>query len=155
MKYKLSHGAIPRDIRKYGYLDLLKKCMNECMIKMGFVTYEIGEKLKEKGYPMAEIPTGGIDNRNIPILYDLPKEHPNWQDCKAWWVPTISQVLKWLRDKKRIFIQIKIGDAWAYDIYKFTSSGRFYAGIDGSFYIYKTYEHAALAGIKDVIDNLI
>lgn len=151
MKYKLSHGAIPRDIRKYGYLDLLKKCMNECMIKMGFVTYEIGEKLKEKGYPMAEIPTGGIDNRNIPILYDLPKEHPNWQDCKAWWVPTISQVLKWLRDEKKLHVRASVYFiGWCVDVTNMDAKRMYSTECE-----YDNYEQATLAGIKYVLDNLI
>jgi hypothetical protein len=152
MKYKLSYGAIPRDIRKYGYLDLLKKCMNECMIKMGFVTYEIGEKLKEKGYPMAEIPTGGIDNRNIPVLYDLPKEHPNWQDCKAWWVPTISQVLKWLREEKKVHIIIpaSFDEGYWWEVRDFNREISEYSVVE-----YTSYEESAIAGIEYILDNLI
>ena len=117
-----------------------------------FVTYEIAKKLKEKGYPMEEIPTGGIDNRNFPILYDLPKEHPNWQDCKAWWVPTISQVLKWLRDIKTISIEpcATPHNCWYYMI---KCKGEIKATYMNN--KYKTYEQAALAGIEYVIDNLI
>lgn len=119
-----------------------------------FVTYEIAKKLKEKGYPMEEIPTGGIDNRNFPILYDLPKEHPNWQDCKAWWVPTISQVLKWLREEKKIYLElvIVINGKYMYDIYKIDARP---IECLGSTEYSKTYEEAALAGIEYVLDKLI
>lgn len=117
-----------------------------------FVTYEIAKKLKEKGYPMEEIPTGGIDNRNFPILYDLPKEHPNWQDCKAWWVPTISQVLKWLREEKKIYVLIEVEyeDWFEYKIVQTIKGIR-----RSSTRVYETYEQAALAGIEYVLDNLI
>lgn len=118
-----------------------------------FVTYEIAKKLKEKGYPMEEIPTGGIDNRNFPILYDLPKEHPNWQDCKAWWVPTISQVLKWLRDKKKIALNIEfIPHVWQYKILDMSFENNF-EPCGKTFYM--TYEEAAIAGIEYVLDKLI
>lgn len=118
-----------------------------------FVTFEIAKKLKEKGYPMAEIPTGGIDNRNFPILYDLPKEHPNWQDCKAWWVPTISQVLKWLRDKKKIALNIEfIPHVWQYKILDMSFENNF-EPCGKTFYM--TYEEAAIAGIEYVLDKLI
>lgn len=120
-----------------------------------FVTYEIAKKLKEKGYPMEEIPTGGIDNRNFPILYDLPKEHPNWQDCKAWWVPTISQVLKWLREKNIYclpFFEQGV-DMWFYAICKPACGSEFPEFVSES--DYDTYELAALSGIEYILDNLI
>lgn len=124
-----------------------------------FVSFELAKKLKEKGYPMTEIPTGGIDNRNIPILYDLPKEHPNWQDCKAWWVPTISQVLKWLRDEKNIHIDVGVyPNGWNFFC---CSCEKHNNGKFGDYNIYETlemhnsYELAALAGIEYVLDNFI
>lgn len=126
-----------------------------------FVTYEIAKKLKEKGYPMEEIPTGGIDNRNFPILYDLPKEHPNWQDCKAWWVPTISQVLKWLRKEKKMHMEIFLYDReYSYFVKSITQiceDDLFHKCLNDATTDeeYATYEQSALAGIEYVLDNLI
>lgn len=119
-----------------------------------FVTSKIAKKLQEKGYPMVEIPIGGRDNRNVPVLYDLPKDHPNWQNCKAWWIPTISQVLKWLREEKKIYLELVIIAEGVYmcDIYKIT------VGLVkrlGSTEYSKTYEAAAITGIEYVLDKLI
>lgn len=132
-----------------------------------FVTFEIAKKLRETGYPMVEIPIGGRDNQNIPVLYDLPKEHPNWQDCKAWWVPTISQVLKWLRKTHKLFLSpCVIADYqddfscgmtyWSFIVVNIESGDSIYREYDRvTEKRYETYEAAALAGIEYVLDNLI
>lgn len=119
-----------------------------------FVTSKIAKKLQEKGYPMVEIPIGGRDNRNGPVLYDLPKDHTNWQNCKAWWIPTISQVLKWLREAKKIYLELVIIAEGVYmcDIYKITVEP---VKRLGSTEYSKTYEAAAIAGIEYVLDKLI
>lgn len=121
---------------------------------MDFVTSKIAKKLQEKGYPMTEIPMGGRDNRNVPVLYDLPKEHPFWQDCKAWWIPTISQVLKWLREEKKIYLELVIVAEGVYmcDIYKIAVGP---IKCLGSTEYSKTYEAAAITGIEYVLDKLI
>lgn len=119
---------------------------------MDFITSKIAKKLQEKGYPMVEIPIGGRDNRNAPVLYDLPKEHPFWQDCKAWWIPTISQVLKWLRKEKKMHIVIPAlfdEDYW-WEVRDFNRKISEYSNIE-----YTSYEEAAIAGIEYVLDNLI
>ena len=41
-----------------------------------FVSSEIAHKLKEKGFPLLRV----IKQRGEPIIYDLPKNHPNWQE---------------------------------------------------------------------------
>lgn len=126
-----------------------------------FVNFKLAQKLKEKGYPMIEIPIGSRDNRNIPVLYDLPKEHPNWQYCKAWWIPTISQVLKWLRKEKKLHIEF-VGNACGYlyivsDIPSEGGTDRYcsdYSGPnDGG--TWNNYEDCALNAIQYVLDNFI
>lgn len=76
-----------------------------------FVTFEIGKKLKEKGYPQGKKNTLAMYNEvgewfslaryldEYEYCFDDFDEH----DCVA---PTISQVLKWLRDEKNIDIEI-------------------------------------------------
>lgn len=63
---------------------------------MEYVTFEIAKKLKEKGFDWE---TSNVYERNtIACRYeDYPK-------------PTISQVLKWLREEKKIHIEIFLYD---------------------------------------------
>ena len=121
-----------------------------------FVPFEIAQKLKEKGYPLLRV----IKQRGEPIIYDLPQNHPNWQNCNAYYIPTISQVLKWLREEKRLYLGINyrpqimkycdfyfptiqyIGELKPVVYTKFTD-------------IFHTYEEAAFVGIEYVLDNLI
>jgi hypothetical protein len=80
-------------------------------------------------------------------------------DCVC---PTISQVLKWLREEKKIHICIDIyDDGWFFDI------ASFYKGDTGVYEIewsykssnvtpnYDSFEQAAIAGIEYCLDNLI
>lgn len=120
-----------------------------------FVPVEIAQKLKEKGYPLLRV----IKQRGEPIMYDLPKNHPNWQNCNAYYIPTISQVLKWLRDEKYIHIII---DFFTYidtnKTYWYYSVKDIKDEVSYTNYMYKgkkSYENSALAGIEYVLDNLI
>lgn len=124
------------------------------------VTKQIAQKLKEKGYPLLRV----IKQNGNPIVYDLPLNHPNWQNCNAYYIPTISQVLKWLREEKKIYIGIsympKIPNETGFlnDFYYPTFQKidlfepMFSKGGDDA---YDNYEEAALAGIYFVLDNLI
>lgn len=81
-----------------------------------FVTFEIAKKLKEKGYPqhIAEdayiIDNYGEDEYQIGDRLPIPLI-PNYMDDIA--APTISQVLKWLREKKKYHIEF-VGNACGY-----------------------------------------
>lgn len=152
---------------------------------MEFVPFEIAKKLKEKGFNVpciyAYCETGGWNKytqKREPITYILRTDgNPfgtyytgkNWNKkyetnknkihCSA---PTISQVLKWLREEKKIHISINIyDDGWYFDI------SSFYKADTGVYEIelpylssnvtpdYETYEQAVFAGIEYVLDNLI
>ena len=65
-------------------------------MKEEFVTGELARKLLEKGCPISKVYK---DEGGRPLFYDLTKDHPNWQDCDAWYVPTVAQVLLWLREE--------------------------------------------------------
>lgn len=71
--------------------------------------------------------------------------------------PTISQVLAWLRKEKSIFIFLNLLNCgYSYEISRFEWEDN-YVYTDPEFcYLrgYKTYEEAALVGIKHVLDNL-
>lgn len=119
------------------------------------VTFEIAQKLKEKGYPLLRV----IKQNGNPIVYDLPQNHPNWQNCNAYYIPTISQVLKWLREEKKLHIMIDIWKVdlnnttykWGYDIVNLTTTH-----VEGSdTQCANSFEEAALAGIDYVLNYLI
>lgn len=121
-------------------------------MKEEFVTGELARKLLEKGCPISKVYK---DDGIRPLFYELPKDHPNWQDCDAWYVPTVAQVLKWLREYKKIHINIDIrfDGYWFFDIWKIEENNVRGTGFDNI--DYPTYEKAALAAIEYVLDNLI
>ena len=100
------------------------------------VNFEMAKKLKEKGFEWVKITT----------------YNPKTKVRNNHLEPTISQVLKWLRDEKGIHVCIALGEFsdWMYDVSR----------IDGNMfckaeYDFESYEQAALAGIEYAIDNLI
>lgn len=147
-----------------------------------FVSFDLAKKLKEKGFDMACIyaycEKGGWNiytQKHEPITYILRTDgNPfgsyytgdNWNKeykpnknkirCSA---PTISQVLKWLRDKNAIFVHISIySKGWYCDVYTYEYyeedreySAKHIVQLDE----FSTYEEAAIAGITYCLDNLI
>lgn len=140
-----------------------------------FVTYELAVKLKEKGFREKCLlhygSTGDFYSNSIDT-YDRPNQELDYSDFLKCFnegnsiglidAPTISQVLKWLREEKKIHICIDIyDDGWFFDI------ASFYKEDTGVYEIklpyksnkvtpdYDSYEQAALTGIEYVLDNLI
>lgn len=107
---------------------------------MEFVTFEIAKKLKEKGF------------REKCFATYIPYECYKDSNIVA---PTISQVLKWLREKHLLVIPVPSYfnaegiciswdcDIWADDNYEHCHRDK------------KTYEEAALAGVNYCLENLI
>ena len=120
-----------------------------------FVTSEIVKKLKEKGYPLLKVRKQNGD----PIIYDLPEEHPDWQNCDAYYIPTIYQVLKWLREKG-IHIQSEICvSGWYCSIYTFSKDEKGLYDVDDMYLIsgkiYDDYIQCILAGIEYTLDKIL
>lgn len=129
-----------------------------------FVTFEISKKLKEKGYPQLKKGTLAMYNEegewfslaqyldDYEYCFDDFDEH----DCVA---PTISQVLKWLREEKDIFIEITVdvNDKFNYyfGIYKKGNDTWEYIGQNDTYDYFEMYEEAAMAGIEWVLDNIL
>ena len=124
-----------------------------------FVNFEIAKKLKEKGYPQVKKNTLAMYNekgewfslaRNLDefeYCFDDFDEH----DCVA---PTISQVLKWLRNEKGIHITICVcGDGWFYEVIHISSGKSLIEDYEDD--VIQSYEDATIAGIEYVISNLI
>lgn len=131
-----------------------------------FVTFEISKKLKEKGFPQSP------DYFNHSSYYDwdgLRKIHSLsnasvWFDSNIsrdniYFAPTISQVLKWLREEKKKFVKIEMHECKYLFAIERTDECSFEVGFQKSdalcFLPYKTYEKAAIAGIEYVLDNSI
>lgn len=123
---------------------------------MDFVTYEIGKKLQEKGYPHGYNRFGYrpiySDECTIRYLSDIGAYEKEYYGehipC-----PTIDEVLKWLREEKKIAINVEfIPHVWQYKISDMSFEGRF-KPCGKTFYV--KYEEAALAGIEYCLYNLI
>ena len=128
---------------------------------MEIVPFETAKKLKEKGFPQRP------DYFNYSSYYDwdgLRKIHslsnasvwfdPNISRDNIYFAPTISQVLKWLREKDiMVEILVDLGDNGVWQFTFRIQTKEFYeraAKCD-----YASYESASLSCIEYVIDNLI
>jgi hypothetical protein len=121
---------------------------------MEVVSFEIAKKLKEKGYPQKHM--GKYDMLG-PTYIDDGRFYENGcitEVAKAYSAPTISQVLKWLREEKKIYVLININFdmTWFWDILGINTEPDCFGESDGT---YQSYKQAALAGIKYCLDNLI
>jgi hypothetical protein len=92
-------------------------------------------------------------NEYLSPKIKTPWTNKDGESCGVITAPTISQVLKWLRDEKKIAINIEfIPYVWQYKIFDMSFKSRFEpCGLT----LFSDYEEAALAGIEYVIDNLI
>lgn len=150
---------------------------------MDLVPFEIAKKLKEKGFKEKCLAYYDIED-NVGLLYntqytnkilpcqyiDLLQSHNSGEaeiqpddseECVD--APTISQVLKWLREEKKIDVLPQRGHI---SIDKNSKVTRYYnvniyfersfaCTLDNDEQDYSTYEQAAFAGIKHILDNLI
>ena len=140
-----------------------------------FVNFKLAQKLKEKGFReeclLHYTDTGNLFSNSIDSYY-RPNQELDYSDFQECFnngnsiglvdAPTIYQVLKWLREDKKIHICIDIyDDGWFFDV------ASFYKEDAGVYEIklpyksskvtpdYDSFEQAALAGIEYVLDNLI
>lgn len=124
-----------------------------------FVSFDLAKKLKDKGFN-CEYPFAMYDKyEQFCPLYSSDKYYFGIDgfDKHACIAPTISQVLKWLREEKVLFVEVSANNYTAFDFY-FTIYEKgeecwIVCGFDEEYH--DTYEAAALAGIEYVIDNLI
>ena len=125
-----------------------------------FVTFEIGKKLKEKGF---------IHDYNLygykPIYTDVNTIALIWNNGayeKDYFgenipCPTISQLLKWLRDLLEIDILPNIVISYCDNLNRIRSyscniySPKLNKPIETEYF--ESYEEASLAGIEYVLDN--
>lgn len=123
-----------------------------------FVTFELAKKLKEKGFPQK---TAGRYNMIDCFYYEDGKMFFHGGACdvnEAYTAPTISQVLKWLREEKKIHVNIDIMKSypeakliyWGYNIVLIDKYEVYHFEWNSN-----SFEQAALAGIEFVLNNLL
>lgn len=136
---------------------------------MKFVNFSIAKKLKEKGFKEEclchYIGDDLVYNIESPIannqLWFSHNKFDNIWHRDNYDAPTISQVLKWLREEKKILITIipqekNLGhDTLCFCVYRITEDlyQPIYNGTINT--LVDSYEETAIAGIEYVLDNLI
>ena len=119
-----------------------------------YVNKKLARRLQEKGYPLKKV----YRQDGAPFFYDLPQDHPDWSQCDAWYLPSIWEVLQWLRKEKKIHVKTDILKAypevkltyWGYNIVLIDKYEVYHSEWNSN-----SCEQAALAGIEYVLENLI
>lgn len=109
-----------------------------------YASFELTRVLKQKGYPLVKVVK---DNGDKPLFYDLPKDHPDWSNCDAWYTPTLYQVQKWLIDTHNIKVLPRTEirkDDYRVDIY---DGCHCFSPIEW----FPSYERALCAGLIDAL----
>lgn len=112
------------------------------------VPFEIAKKLKEKSFPQK---TAGRYSMIDCFYYEDGKLFLHGGACdvnEAYTAPTISQVLKWLRDEKKLYIMIL---NWDFIIVDLNTADIIFESLAK----YSSYEETAIEGIKYVLNNII
>ena len=142
---------------------------------MEIVSFEIAQKLKEKGFYYKCFATYDKDGmlgynyvqpeKNCAIGFDDCLCANNIENNGCIDAPTISQVLKWLREEKNIHINIdfysdKISDNeytyWSYRIIDMNNGKIIYKFDNKQCMLeFESYEEVAITGVEYVLDNLI
>ena len=128
-----------------------------------FVTFEISKKLKEKGfnepctayYHIHENIEDSINSFEYAYDYDFYNEYNTYR-CGA---PTISQVVSWLLDKKKIFLTVDFEPKGFFFIVNsnitFNYEDVYEFDIFDSKCTFSKPQDAYKEGIKYIIDKLI
>lgn len=120
-----------------------------------FVPFELAKKLEGLGFDESSLFFYREDDED-KCVHCVDTNQP-LIDAKITIAPTISQVLKWLFNKKQLFVNIdcNICDKFGlfFTIYKKGEETWEACGFDDNYY--NKPEEASLAGIEYVLDNLI
>lgn len=136
-----------------------------------FAPFELAVKLKEKGFREKCLYryrnySKTLQPNRIQTKFAREIDYSEFFKCYNLYedndidAPTISQVLKWLREEKKIYVEIFLYDGkYSYLVKDITRicDDLFHKCLneDTDDEEYATYEQAALAGIEYVLDNLI
>ena len=144
-------------------------------MEIDFVSFDLAKKLKEKGFKQKCLAYYDVED-NVGLLYNtqysdeaLPCQYTDLLQCHNTGeaetqsddsgfcvdAPTISQVLKWLREEKNLCVEVLISmrGGWYNIIYEIAPRRGF--DLKHMLIEKKSYEEAAIAGIEYSLDNLI
>ena len=130
-----------------------------------FVNFKLAMKLKEKGFPQLKKGTLAMYNE-VGEWFSLARyldedeycfDDFDERDCVC---PTIAQVLKWLREQKKINIEIFLyNGTYSYYVKSVTQICEDFShqclNDDTTEEEYDSYEEAVIAGIEYVLNDLI
>ena len=131
---------------------------------MEYLDFNLAKKLKEKGFPQHWSDQHYILENEYDDFFEVGAKYPVdviYDYISTIAAPTISQVLKWLRERKKIHISpVLWGMGWYVDIQSFTKEtdeDYVYYDVDNKFQSidYETYEEAVIAGVNYCLENLI
>jgi hypothetical protein len=122
-------------------------------IKEDYVSFDVAKLLKNKGFDggcdMYYTETGSVEYTQLRFNHNEIKNHYSR--------PTHQMVMKWLREKYKIFIEIgvsiDINEVYAYSFCILDKICKYLKRGDKVFY--RTYEDACEASIKYTLENLI
>lgn len=136
-----------------------------------FVDFNLAKKLKEKGFQEEclchYVDVDLVYNIESPIannqLWFCHNKYDNIWHRDNYDAPTISQVLKWLREEHNLYVSPQfltfgakeIYNLWNFSIIDLKNNALLFPKSESYSDYYKDYEQAALAGIEYVLDNLI
>ena len=128
-----------------------------------FVSFDLAKKLKEKGFPQYTEKSYFVgDHKKRMCSVGTFLHIPTQNTAHLIAAPTIAQVLKWMREEKKIHICIDIyDDGWFFDIASFYKEDTEVYEIEWPYISSNvtphndSYEQAAIAGIEYCLDNLI
>lgn len=123
-----------------------------------FITIDIAQKLKTKGFPQ------GNEDDITKLYYQISDNLQSaimlseGKDVK-WYCPTISEVMKWLRDTHNIHINVYFFRFnantelyWVFSVENIEEDSDYDLVYSSR---HNSYEKAAMAGIEWVLDNIL
>jgi hypothetical protein len=125
---------------------------------MEFVNFELAKKLKDLGYNVPFFFFYRTDDQLLHhAMVGKSLVYGKYVDSEVVIAPTISQLLKWLREKYSIHVSTKPypcedGLMWLYEIRKFNE---YISIVEANKTGFIKEEQAALAGINYTLNNLI
>ena len=121
-----------------------------------FVNFKLAQKLKEKGFGLEETEIYGIFDSDGLFHSQLYFNYIETMDYDETIAPTISQVLKWLRKEKKIYVGVTYSPKIEGSQDFFYATIQYIGDYKKTIYpndSYDNWEEAALNGIEYAIDN--
>ena len=78
------------------------------MLEEDYCSKELTKLLLKKGCPLNKV----YKKVYNLIYYTKPEDDVEFQDCDAYYIPTHSQVMRWLREEKQIEMQIRLVNSY-------------------------------------------